>query len=80
MTGSCYFRGFVGSKAAQNCWLGEDIEGWQDLVATLAGLERQHPHTVYGGLHKYLQKKWAFMQRVILDIGMAFQVVEDALR
>ena len=33
---SCYLGGFVGSKAAQDIWLGEKVEGWWDSVATLA--------------------------------------------
>ena len=36
VTGRHYLRGFVGSKAAQDIWLGEQVEGWRDSVATVA--------------------------------------------
>ena len=57
VTGSRYHRGLVGSKAAQDCWLGEKVEVWQDLVATLAGVARQHLQTAYAGLRKSLQQE-----------------------
>ena len=80
VTGRHYLWGFVGSKAAQDHWLGEKVEGWWDSVATLAGVACRHPQTAYAGLQKCLQQEWYLLQRVTLDIGMAFQVVEDALR
>ena len=48
-------------------------------MATLDGLARQHLQTAYVGLHKYLHQDRDFVQRVIPDIGIAFQEVEDAL-
>ena len=50
------------------------------LVATLAGVARRHPQTAYDGMQKSIQTDWSFFQCVTPDIGMAFQVVEDALR
>ena len=50
------------------------------MVATLAGVAPRHPQTAYGGTQKSLQQKWAFVQCVTPDIGMAFQVVEYAMR
>ena len=79
VTGSCYLRGSVGSKAAQDLWMGYKMEIWRDSVATLDGLALWHQHTAYAGLQKSLQKEWAFVQRVTPDIGMAFQAVEDLL-
>ena len=32
------------------------------------------------GLHKSLQQEWAFVKCITLDIGMAFQELEDELR
>ena len=46
----------------------------------LGRVERWHLHTAYAVLNKSLQQKWAFVQCATPDIGMAFQVVEDALR
>ena len=60
--------------------MGEKIEGWWDLVATLAGVAHQHPQIAYAGLQKSLQHEWAFVQCVTPGIGMAFQAVEDELR
>ena len=57
VTGSRYIEGFMGSKAAQNFWLGGKVEGWRDSVATLAGVARWHPKTAYRGLQKSLQKE-----------------------
>ena len=75
VTGSHYLRHFVGSKAAQDPWLGEKVERWQDSVATLYQVARRHPHTAYSGLQQSLQKEWAFVQRVTLNIRMTFQAV-----
>ena len=65
----------MGSKAEQDSWLGEKVEGWWYLVATLAGVAHQHLKTAYAGLQKSLQQEWDFMQRVTPYIGMALQVV-----
>ena len=43
VTGSRYLGDFVASKLAQDHWLGGKVEGWQDSVATLAGVVRRHP-------------------------------------
>ena len=56
------------------------MESWQDSVSTLAGVEHWHPQTAYVGLQNPLQQEWVFVKRVTPDIGMKFQVVEDALR
>ena len=48
--GRRYLRGFMGSEAAQNLWLGEKVGGWRDSVATLAEVARQNWHTAYAGL------------------------------
>ena len=80
MTGSRYLGVFVGSKTAKDIWQGENVKGCQDLVATLAGVARCHPQNAYVGLQNSFQQEWAFVQRITLDIGMDFQVVEDALQ
>ena len=46
----------------------------------MAGVVGKHPKTAYTGLHKSLQKKWDFVQRVTSNIGTEFQPIEDALR
>ena len=73
-------RDFVGSKAAQDLWLWDKVEGWRDSVATLSGVARRHPQTAYMVLQKSLQQEWAFVQCVAPEIRMDFQVVEVALR
>ena len=78
--GARYLRGFLGSTEAQDCWLGEKVEGWRDSVATLVGVACRQPHTTYTGLQKSLQQEWAFVQRVTPDIGIYFQAVEYKLR
>ena len=49
-------------------------------MAALAGVAHCHPHNAYIGLQNSLQQEWAFVQRVIPGIGMAFQAVEYELR
>ena len=80
MRGVLYLRGFVGLKVAQDCFMGEKVEGWRDSVATLDGVARRHLQTAYAGLQKYFQQEWAFVQCVTPDIGIDFQAVEDELR
>ena len=57
VTGSRYLEGFVGTKAAQDLWMGKKMEGWRTLVTTLAMVERQHLQTLYAGLQKSLQQE-----------------------
>ena len=64
MTGSGYLGVFVRTEEEQTRWLGENIEGWRDLVATLDGVARLHRHTTYVSLNKSLQQEWAFVQCV----------------
>ena len=40
---SRYLGVFVGSKAAKDLCMGDNLEGWQDSVATLAGVLHWHP-------------------------------------
>ena len=80
VTGSRYLGGFVGAKEVQDHWMGEKVEGYQDLVATLDGVVCRHPQTAYTGLQKSLKQEWAFVQHVTPDIGMDFQVLKDALQ
>ena len=49
-----YLGGFMGTKEAHDCCLGKKVECWWYLVATLARVARQHPHTAYEGMHKSL--------------------------
>ena len=56
------------------------MNGWLALVATLDGVTRQNLQTAYAGLQKSLHQQCAFMQRIISDIGVDFQVVEDMLQ
>ena len=48
-------------------------------MSTLEGVAHRHLQTAYAGLQKSLHKEWSFVQCVTIDMGMAFQVVEDAL-
>ena len=64
VAGSCYLGGFVGTKAAQDCWLGEKVDGWKALVVTLDGVACRNLHTAYTGLQKFLLQELAFIQCV----------------
>ena len=41
----------------QERWLGGEISGWQDSLATLDGLACWYPQTIYTVLQKYLQQE-----------------------
>ena len=43
VTGRRYLGGFVGTEAAQAQWLEENMEDWQDSVATPPGVEDKNP-------------------------------------
>ena len=49
-------------------------------MATLTRVAFRRPQTIYAGLKKSFHQEWAFVQCVTPYIGVAFQVVEDALR
>ena len=61
-------------------WLGKKVEGWNESIATLAGVALKHPQSAYAGMQKSLQQEWAFVQRVTPGVGAAFGPVEEALR
>ena len=46
----------------------------------MSGVARNYPQSAYSGLQKSLQQEWAFVQRIIPNIGDAFSPVEQALR
>ena len=54
--GSRYLGGFVGTKATQDRWLGEKVEGCRALVAIMSEVAFKHPQTSYSGLQKSLQQ------------------------
>ena len=78
--GRHYLWGFARTEAEKTRCLGEKVDGWQNLMATLDGVARRHPQAAYAGLLKSLQQEWAFVQHINLGIGMEFQAVEDELR
>ena len=41
--GGRYLGGFMGSKEAQDCWMGEKVELWRYSVTTLAGVAHWDP-------------------------------------
>ena len=64
VTGSRYLGGFVGERETERQWVRTKVEGWEESVKTLAGVDRKHPQFAYAGLQKSLQQEWAFVQRV----------------
>ena len=49
-------------------------------MENLDGVVRRHLQTPYAGLQNSLHQEWAFVQCITLEIGMAFQLVEDVLQ
>ena len=80
LTGHRYLGGFLGDVSAEKEWVGKKVEGWNESIATLAGVDIKHPQSAYAGLQKSLQQEWAFVQRVTPGVGAAFGPVEEALR
>ena len=75
VTGRRYLEGFVGTNIYQSQWMGGNIVGWRDLVATLDGLARRYLHTAYTVLQKSLQQEWAFLHSFTLCIRVEFQAM-----
>ena len=48
-------------KASKSWLLEKKVDGWQDLVAIMDGVEVKHPQTAYVGLQKSLHQEWAFV-------------------
>ena len=78
--GHRYLGGFIGDTAAEREWLKEKVQGWTESASVLAGVAHKHPQSAYTGLQKYLQKEWAFLQRVTPGVGEEFGPVEESLR
>ena len=70
----------MGEREAEASWIKEKVEGWADSVRTLAGVARKHLQSAYAGLHKSLQQKWAFVQRVTPVIDDVFGLVEEEIK
>ena len=72
VTGHRYLGGFIGDSESEKGLLTRKVTGWTELVETLVGVSRKHPQSAYSGLHKSLQREWAFVQQVTPGIGNAF--------
>ena len=79
VTGSRYLGGFIGERETEEQWIKAKVEGWAELVKTLAGVARKHPQSACAGLQKSLQQEWAFVQRVTPGISNAFGVVKEEI-
>ena len=80
VTGIRCLGGFVGEREVEERWIKEKVDGWAESVRTLAGVAGTHLQSAYTGLHKSLQKEWAFLQLVTLGIGDAFGPVEEEVK
>ena len=51
-----YLGIFISDQHADTTWLDEKVQGWEELVKTLLGVARKHPHSSYSGLKKSFQQ------------------------
>jgi hypothetical protein len=72
--------GFLGSQAALSQWLEPQIAQWVWGAQLLAKVALWYPQNTYASLAKSLQQEWQYLQRAIPDCGVAFELVEEAIR
>ena len=79
VTGARYLGGHVGTTAKRDDWVAGKVAGWVTGVDALSRVAQPSPHCAFVGLQKSLQSEWMHLQRVVDDIGSAFQPIEDAI-
>ena len=78
--GHAYLGGFIGSAATKNEWLEDKITTWIAAVKTLSLIAARWPQSVYAEFTFCLQNEWQYVQRVLTDVGRAFDPLERAIR
>jgi hypothetical protein len=72
--------GFLGSQAALSQWLEPQIAQWVWGAELLAMVALRYSQNTYASLAKSLQQEWQYLQRAVPDCGVAFELVEEAIR
>ena len=78
-TGHRYLGGFIGDLKTRDEWLSTRLSDWTSGILELADAAQKYPQSAYAGLQKSLQHEWAFLQRVLPDIGNHFETIEEAI-
>ena len=76
--GTRYIGGFICTEESRDEWLESKIQGWVETIQIFSKAAHRYPKTAYAGLTRSLQMEWAYVQRVIPDIGDHFGPVEEA--
>jgi hypothetical protein len=80
VTGSRYLGGFIGSRESELEWVREKVEEWTAGVKALAKVAPSCPQTAFCGLQKSYQHEWQHLQRVIEDVDVEFESIEEAVQ
>lgn len=77
--GARYLGGFLGSRAAMEPWLQQQVDAWVTGIGKLATAAKRYPHTAFSGLAHSLQGEWQYLQRMCAGVGPRFAPVEEAI-
>ena len=58
VAGIRYLGDFIGNRKAEDTWMAEEVQGWEEMAKTLLGFARKHLQSAYVGLQKSLQQEW----------------------
>ncbi|KAL7481852.1 hypothetical protein ACHAW6_007531, partial [Cyclotella cf. meneghiniana] len=70
---------FIRSTATRDRWLCPMIDAWVHGINSLASVATRFPHSAYAGLVSCLMAEWQYICRIIPNIGLLLEPIEDAL-
>jgi hypothetical protein len=79
-SGHRYHGGFIGDASSRDEFVSSKISSWTQTVRQLSLVaSEKYSHSAYTGYTKSLQRQWTFLQRVISNINVLFQPLENEI-
>jgi hypothetical protein len=79
-SGHRYLGGFIGDASSRDEFVSSKISSWTQTVRQLSLVaSEKYSHSAYTGYTKLLQHQWTFLQRVIPNIDVLFQPLENEI-
>ena len=78
--GRGYLRAPLGTSSFSDTIINTKVNQWVEEIDRLAAIAQSQPQSAYSALTNGLMSKWKYLMRVISDIHLKVQPVEDAIR
>ena len=78
--GRSYLRAPLGTSSFSDTIINTKVNQWIEEINRLATIAQLQPQSAYSALTNGLMSKWKYLMRVIPDIHLKLQPIEDAIR